>query len=137
MKLVLRRVEYGSNYTIGRLYINDSPTPECFTLEDIVRNNGVKVFGETAIPAGEYKVVVDFSEHFGKLLPHVLDVPMFAGIRIHSGNTDRDTEGCILVGQEWPGGDMIYKSRFAFDHLFPQIQEALKKEEVTLEIVNT
>ena len=136
--MVVRRVEYGDNYTVSRLYIDGSPTPECFVLEDRVREPGVKVPNETAIPSGKYKVVIDFSEHFQKQLPHILDVPMFEGIRIHPGNTDLDTEGCLLVGQEWPGGDMIYKSKLAFDALFTKIFNAIGAgQEVTVEIINT
>lgn len=136
MKVTLRRIEYGSNYTVGRLYIES--LFECFTLEDKVRDKGVKIFGETAIPAGIYKVTIDFSEHFGKDLPHILDVPMFEGIRIHSGNTDLDTEGCLLVGTGWGGGDNISNSRVAFSHLYDQLLSAIdKKEEITITIEDT
>jgi hypothetical protein len=136
--MVARRVEFGDKYTIGRLYIDGSSTPECYTLEDKVRPDGEKVFGETAIPAGRYRVVIDHSTHFNKDLPHVLDVPGFEGIRIHSGNTDLDTEGCLLVGRDWPGGDKIMNSHIAFESLYPKIQKALDSgEQVFLEIINT
>lgn len=134
MKLRLERFEFGPTYTIGELFVNDKD--ECYVLEDVVRPLGEKIPGQTAIPFGIYKVVVDYSEHFGKELPHILNVPMFEGVRIHSGNTSKDTEGCLLVGTSWDKGDIILGSRNAFNHLFPQLKEALdKKEEILLEIV--
>jgi hypothetical protein len=138
MKLVSRRFEYGDKYTVSRLYVDGNPRPECYILEDTVRPVGVKVQNETAIPAGTYKVVIDFSNHFQKLLPHLLDVPMFEGIRIHSGNTSLDTEGCLLVGKVWPGGDQILQSRQAFSDLFEQLEDAFHRgEEITIEIQDT
>src|SRR4051794_1532912 len=95
MDLKVIRKQFTDKSTIGDLFINDQF--ECFTLEDVVRP--VKIKGMTAIPAGIYEVVINFSERFRKLLPLLLNVPTFDGIRIHPGNTDKDTEGCILVGQ--------------------------------------
>jgi hypothetical protein len=136
MKLISRRKEYGQNYTISELSVND--VYECFVLEDTVRAPGIKIAGATAIPAGTYKVVIDMSTRFGRDMPHILDVPGFAGIRIHSGNDSADTEGCLLVGTTWAGSDFIGNSRVAFDHFFPQIQAALAAEEsVTIEIQDT
>lgn len=136
MKIVSRRFEYGENYTISRLYVND--VYECFVLEDKVRAPGVKVDGETAIPAGTYEVIIDWSEHFQSMKPHILNVPMFEGIRIHSGNNDKDTEGCLLLGNTWAGGDFVGDSRVAYDAFFPKLKEAIdKKEEVTIEIQDT
>lgn len=127
MNLILKRFEYASNYTIGRLYNGD--TYLCYVLEDRVREKEGqpvtlwKVRGETAIPRGTYKVIVDYSNHFGKELPHILDVPGFDGVRIHTGNSDKDTEGCLLVGTGWAGTDWISGSREAFDKVFPLIKE--------------
>jgi hypothetical protein len=136
MKLISRRKEYGDNYTISELSVNG--VYECFILEDTVRPKGVKIFGNTAVPAGTYNVVINFSNHFQKLLPELLNVPMFEGIRIHSGNTDVDTEGCLLVGTTWGGGDFIGNSVVAFNHLFPQLQAAIAAgESVTIEIQDT
>jgi hypothetical protein len=118
MKLVLKRFEYANTYTIGKLYIDD--IYQCYTLEDVVRK-GPKVDGKTAIPAGTYSVIVDHSNRFNRDLPHILDVPGFTGVRIHSGNTSADTEGCILVGTTWTGGDFISNSKLAFDALFKKI----------------
>ena len=69
----------------------------CWTLEDVVRP--VKIPGETAIPAGRYDVRLSLSQRFQKVLPEVLAVPGFAGIRIHAGNTQADTHGCVLGGR--------------------------------------
>lgn len=136
MEILVKRFKYGDNYTIGRLFIGS--VYNCFTLEDKVRFSEEKVMHETAIPAGTYKVIIDYSNHFKKELPLVLDVKGFEGIRIHSGNTDKDTSGCILVGQIWKGGDLIQNSRLAFDPIFAEMKEALAKgEKITLTVQDT
>jgi hypothetical protein len=138
MKISVRRFEYGTNFTVSKLYINDTTEFECYVLEDVVRAPGVKVKGETAIPAGTYTVTIDYSPHFGKNMPHILNVPMFEGIRIHSGNTDVDTEGCLLLGSTWGGGDYIGGSRDAFNKFFPKLSKAIAdKETVTITIIDT
>lgn len=120
MELRVQRDTYSKKSTIGRLFIDG--IFECFTLEDMVRAPGVKIPGETAIPAGRYQVVIDFSNRFKKFKPHLLNVPMFEGIRIHSGNTDADTEGCILVGTLIaPQGDEILNSQRAFADFMQKI----------------
>lgn len=111
----------------------------CDTLEDVVRPEGVKIPGQTAIPAGRYQVIIDQSIRFGRMMPHLLDVPMFSGVRIHSGNTEKDTEGCILVGiadklkGEIKGGT----SRQAYKIVLWKIQAALDRgEKVFITIEN-
>jgi hypothetical protein len=132
MKIKVTREVFTGKSTIGSLYVNG--IFECYTLEDVVRPNGTKVFGETAIPKGVYKVIVDMSNRFKRMLPHILGVPQFDGIRIHPGNTDKDTHGCILVGTTRQK-DFIGNSRLAFDALFAKIQSAIQKgEEITIEI---
>lgn len=121
MKLRLERFEFGDTFTIGKFYIDG--VFHCFSLEDKVRQ-GEKVNGQTAIPNGTYSVIIDVSTRFGKQLPHILDVPNFTGVRIHTGNTSKDTEGCILLGQNWTGGDFISNSKVAFDSFFKKLQEA-------------
>jgi hypothetical protein len=117
-ELLLKRRWYSDRSTIGAITFGEF---SCFTLEDRVREPGVKVQDETAIPAGRYRVVVDFSQRFQRRMPLLLDVPMFTGIRIHSGNTAEDTRGCILVG-EWRAPDWVGDSRRAFARLFPLIE---------------
>ena len=130
MNLRLVRKTFTEESTIGTLSVNGQT--QCFTLEDKVR--AIKVFGKTAIPAGIYEVTITFSDKFQKPLPLLLNVPNFAGVRIHSGNTAADTEGCILVGTT-QGKDMVGGSRAAFKALFPQIEAALKKEKIFIEVV--
>ncbi len=85
----------GDRNIIGDLFINGEFF--CYTLEDEKRADGLKVYGETAIPTGTYNVKVTRSNRFKRLMPLIIDVPMFSGIRIHGGNTSKDTLGCILV----------------------------------------
>ncbi len=129
MDLLLTRAPSNAECTLGELRVDGAF--ECFTLEDVVRP--VKIKGMTAIPAGHYEVVVSFSQRFGKPLPLLLDVPNFDAIRIHPGNTARDTEGCILVGTKIRG-DSVVNSRIAFDALFPKIVAAARREKIFIEI---
>jgi len=130
MNIRVLRKTFTDQSTVGELSVNGKF--ECFTLEDKVR--AVKIHGKTAIPAGIYEVTVTFSDKFKKPLPLLLNVPNFAGIRIHSGNTAADTEGCILVGTT-KAADSVGNSRVAFKALFEKIEAALKKEKVFIEVV--
>lgn len=133
MDLKIVRKEFTSKSTIGELYVDD--VFECYTLEDRYRPDGPKVPHETCIPCGTYEVTIDFSNRFKRLMPHVLDVPNFSGIRIHSGNTSADTEGCILLGKT-KATDRVDKSRLAFNNFFAKLDEAVDSNEpVALEIV--
>lgn len=122
MLLQVKRFKKGDKSTLGRLYINGEF--ECFTLEDVIRD-GAKVAGKTAIGDGAYDLVIDMSSRFKRNMPHVLNVPNFEGIRIHSGNTDADTEGCILLGLKVVNDDFIAESRVAFDRFFPKLQDGI------------
>ena len=97
MKLHLKRIAFKETYTIGKLSIDG--VPFCETIEDKVRPKGEKVFGETAIPAGTYSVIYNYSPRFKRKLPRLLQVPMFDGVLIHNGNTALNSHGCILVGK--------------------------------------
>ena len=119
MELTLTRTDFTNDSTIGELSVNGKF--ECFTLEDKVRP--VKIKGMTAIPAGAYEVVINFSERFQRPLPLLLNVPNFDGIRIHAGNTAKDTEGCILVGQV-KQKNFIGTSRLALEALFKKLKKA-------------
>ena len=103
--------------TIAELLVDDQY--ECFTLEDVPRE--VKIPGETAIPTGRYKVVITHSQRFDRDLPLLLDVPGFTGIRIHAGNTDADTRGCILVGKRTLE-NAIGESRAALEALMAKLR---------------
>ena len=84
--------------TLGTMTFDDGYV--CQTLEDPVRPAGEKVMGDTAIGSGRYRVTITRSQRFERLLPLLHDVPDFTGVRIHPGNTTRDTAGCILVGTQ-------------------------------------
>lgn len=107
MKLVLKRMDKNEKYTTGKLYVDGMYF--CDTLEDRVRDlsKEKKVPGETAIPAGKYRVMVTMSPRFGRMLPRLLNVPYFDGILIHRGNTTKDTSGCILVGENTQPGKVL------------------------------
>lgn len=124
MIIEIKRLYKTNTSTIGEMLVNG--VWECYTLEDVERD--VKIKGETAIPKGKYKVIINQSNRFKRLLPLLLNVPNFEGVRIHAGNTNHDTEGCILVGKT-RSKDFIGKSRKAFDSLFAKMQ---KEKEITI-----
>lgn len=134
MQLQLIRAKSSTESTIGQLYLDGRF--ECYTLEDVIRPDGVKVFGKTCIPAGKYKIQLTLSSRFNRVLPLLLNVPNFGGIRIHPGNWAKDTEGCILVG--WGvGTDEIYQSRDAFAALFAKLRAAeIRGEGIEITITN-
>ena len=126
MNIEVVRAMCGATCTIGKMYVDGVET--CYTLEDVVREE--KIYGETAIPAGRYRVLVTFSNRFQRDLPLLVDVPNFTGIRIHPLNTAADTHGCLLVGVGVsPHGDSIYGSRTAFNIVFTQIRDAIGRGE--------
>jgi len=118
MIITLRRIAMKDTYTIGKLYIDG--VYFCDTVEDKDRglNDSMeesvikerKVYGETAIPLGTYKVEITYSPKFKKNLPLLYNVKGFEGIRIHSGNTAKDSLGCIIVGKNKKVG-MVLDSR--------------------------
>lgn len=141
MKITLKRIAIRDTYTIGKLYIDG--VYFCDTLEDKVRDlnkNGVfdngekKIYGETAIPYGTYNVKWTYSNKFKKYMPLIENVPSFAGIRIHSGNTNADTQGCVLVGENKAVGKVL-NSKNTVNKLYPIIQKACKNGSVTIEII--
>jgi hypothetical protein len=129
MELQVKRLELSEESTIGELWVNG--VFECYTLEDKVRP--VKIAGKTAIPAGRYEVIINFSQRFQKPLPLLLNVPDYEGVRIHSGNTAANTEGCILVG-ETKTENFVGESRWAFNRLFEKLKAASETEKIFLEI---
>lgn len=142
MRLKLERKYFKDNYTIGNLYIDDQFF--CNTLEDKNRdlnkngrfdNGEMKVYGETCIPFGKYKVTINMSPKFGRELPRLIDVPSFEGVLIHRGNTAEDSAGCILVGENKVTGKVLNSTPYE-ERLVKVIKEAITHgEEVTIEIV--
>jgi hypothetical protein len=134
MELKLIRETFTEKSTIGSLYVNGIFF--CYTLEDKDRkleSGGVKEYAKTAIPRGKYKVVLSFSNRFKKYLPELVNVPQFAGIRIHAGNTADHSEGCILVGAT-KTVDFIGQSQVTFGKLMKAIQAVEKIEKINITI---
>ena len=131
MELKILRKEFTENSTIGDFLIDGEFY--FYVLEDMIREPGVKVPGKTAIPEGRYKVIIDQSTRFKRAMPHVLNVPGFEGIRIHAGNTDKDTEGCPLLGYT-KSKDFVGNSRLAFNRFFDILYEALIHDKVYLTV---
>lgn len=128
MELKVERKWPKDTYTVGRLYVDGKMF--CNTLEDRVRdlNTEEKVYGETAIPAGRYRVIFNWSPKFGRNLPRLLNVPHFEGILIHPGNTAADSAGCILVGKNSAVG-RLSESRDTSDRLNVLIEDAQRRGE--------
>jgi 4-hydroxy-3-methylbut-2-en-1-yl diphosphate synthase IspG/GcpE len=141
MEILLKRTTFTEESTIGELYVDGKF--ECYILED--KDRGLKssmslkeiqekkVYAKTAIPTGKYLVANTHSPRFEKYLPLLLNVPGYAGIRIHPGNYAKDTEGCLLPGVT-KGKDFVGSSRIAFNNLFKKIRAAEKKEKITITI---
>ena len=154
LTLVRNIPESTKDYTIGELYVQEEDKltqtyKVCDTLEDAFRllpktcpntpkgrncECKEKVYGKTCIPNGTYTVVLSYSNRFKRVLPELLDVPHFLGIRIHSGNSSKDTEGCIILGTK-SKGDWVTASRVAFNKVYKLLQKAVdNKEEITITI---
>jgi len=117
MELTLKRTELKEGFTLGELFIDNAFF--CYTVEDKVRKEKIKAI--TAIPYGYYKVIINISNRFKKRMPLLIDVPFFEGVRIHSGNTALDTEGCILVGMVRTENG-VAMSRIAFTKLMEKLK---------------
>lgn len=134
MKLEVEQYKRGIDFTLSKLFVNDKLF--CWILEDAIRDK--KEDGKTAIPRGKYEVIINESIRFKRLLPLLLDIPNYRGIRIHPGNTSEDTEGCLLPGLEVSmieGKQAVTHSREAFEMLFKKMQEAQNKgEDITIEL---
>lgn len=141
MNITLNRIAKKSKYTIGKLYIDGEYF--CDTIEDTDRGltqtmtdaqiKSKKVYGQTAIPTGTYRVIISYSDKFKRQMPLLLNVPGFLGIRIHSGNTEKDTEGCLIVGKNKVVGKVI-ESKDTYNKLFSILCEANKKEAIKITI---
>ena len=142
MELKLIRKYRKTDYTIGILYVNNKYF--CEILEDIDRGlkdsmsleeiKKIKIKDQTCIPYGKYQILMTYSPKYKKIMPLVNNVKGFEGIRIHSGNTNKDTSGCLLPGFNKIKGQVI-NSRETFNKLYSLIQTAINnKENVTIEI---
>jgi hypothetical protein len=142
MELLLERKYIKPEYCIGRLYINGEFF--CNTLEDTIRDinkNGTfdcgefKISGHTAIPYGTYEIQVTYSPKFKRELPLLLDVPSFTGIRIHRGNTNKDSSGCILVGENTKKGMVLNSTKYEEELTKLLKNTQSKKEKIIITII--
>lgn len=154
LTLVRNIPESTKDYTIGELYVQEEDKltqtyKVCDTLEDAFRllpkacpntpkgsscECKEKVYGKTCIPNGTYTVVLSYSNRFKRILPELLNVPHFLGIRMHAGNSSKDSSGCVLLGTK-SKGDWVTASRVAFNKVYKLLQEAVaRKEEITITI---
>ena len=153
MKINIDRLWPKETYTVGLLYVDGVRL--CETLEDKDRGlrkeddlstiRSVKVYGETAIPAGTYKVAMDvvspkysavkwYKDLCGGKMPRLLGVPGFEGILVHPGNTALDSYGCILVGRNTKVGQLT-ESKATFKKLYKKMKDAYDRgEAITIEI---
>jgi hypothetical protein len=139
MDLLLKRETFTEKSTISSLFING--VFECYILEDKDRGltfqmsleeiNKLKVYGETAIPYGSYPIVLTMSNRFKRILPLLVGVKGYEGIRIHTGNTAIDTHGCLLPARK-KGKDSVSESTLAFNQLFTKLQNAKDKIYITI-----
>lgn len=150
MELLLLRDTFTKKSTIGNLTDLDGrplsavTAKPIYVLEDTDRGlentmtlseiASKKVFGQTAIPTGRYEIIMSYSNRFKRYLPLLLDVPGFAGIRIHNGSFPEHTEGCLLPGLV-KGIDQVTQSRDFFNNkLLPWIEATLKKEKLFITV---
>ena len=138
MRIELVRIAFKDTYTIGKLYVDgkyfsdviedkDRGLDSSMTESEILKK---KVKGETAIPTGHYVINITYSPKYKRMMPLLLDVKGFSGIRIHSGNTAKDTEGCLIVGKNKKVG-MVLESRDTYKRLFKMMEG---QEEITIDI---
>lgn len=141
MELLLKRHSFKPTYTIGKLFLNSKYF--CDVIEDTVRDFNMdgdlddcgegKIYGKTAIPYGRYEVKLTMSNRFKKVLPILIGVKGFEGIRIHSGNTEQDSLGCLIVGENKEVGKVL-NSRVTMDKLMKEFEShKMEKHYITIE----
>lgn len=139
MKIKLVRIAFKDTYTIGKLYVDgvyfcdtiedkDRGLDDSMTVREILNK---KVKGETAIPTGHYNIEITYSPKYKRMMPLLIGVKGYSGIRIHSGNTAKDTEGCLLVGKNTQVG-MVLESRNTYQRLFAMMQG---QKNITIDII--
>lgn len=137
MDITIVKIKRGRNSTLSKLSVDGKHF--CYVLQDADRGLvssmpldeilAKKVKGSTAIPEGKYEVVDVMSPRFKRKLPRLVNVPGFAGILIHPGNTHKDTEGCLLPGESYQASAdewIVTSSRDAFNRLYAVIQERIQ-----------
>jgi hypothetical protein len=136
MELKVVRSIFNPSSTLGKMYVNDQFF--AFTLEDRVRDLGLgctgKIKNQTAISYDKYEVILSFSNRFQRYLPLILNVPCFEGIRIHGGNTDKDSEGCILIGAQSNMQDRISNCASKVQGLVALLKSVERREKIWIEI---
>ena len=138
MRIELIRIAFKDTYTIGKLYVDGTYFSDVLEDKDRGLDSSMseseilekKVKGETAIPTGHYVINITYSPKYKRMMPLLLDVKGFSGIRIHSGNTSKDTEGCLIVGKNKKVG-MVLESRYTYQRLFKMMQD---QKEITIDI---
>lgn len=142
MEIQLKRRFIGSEYTIGAMSINGVYL--CDTLEPVTRdvnkngrfdNGEKKIAPKTAIPYGRYEVRLTMSARFGRVLPLLINVPSFEGVRIHRGNSAKDTAGCILPGENKVKGRVINSTGYELKIVDLLRKAEQRKERTFIEIV--
>ena len=140
MRLTLIRIANRPTYCIGKLYIDgvyfcdtiedtDRGLKDEMSLEEILSK---KVKGETAIPSGIYQVTITYSPKYKKNMPLINNVKGYSGIRIHSGNTSKDTEGCLIVGKNKEVGKVL-DSRVTYNALYKRLVQT--KDRIIIDIM--
>lgn len=152
MKLKIWRKWPKKDYTIGVFYVSGKRL--CNSLEDTDRGllqsmatgkiNQLKTWGKTAIPKGTYKVILSVSPKFKDrawakkydgLIPEILNVKGFSGVRIHPGNRASDTDGCPLCGDNTKVGQLTNSTKRYYELMDALMPAWEKGEEITIEIV--
>ena len=138
MRIELIRIAFKDTYTIGKLYVDGTYFSDVLEDKDRGLDSSMseseiqekKVKGQTAIPTGHYVINITYSPKYKRMMPLLLDVKGYSGIRIHSGNTSKDTEGCLIVGKNKKVG-MVLESRGTYQRLFKMMEG---QEEITIDI---
>jgi hypothetical protein len=146
MDILVDRFLSDDDATVSRIFVDKKFV--CFGLEDEYRAD--KVAAETRIPAGTYPVGLrregGFHAKYGDKFPgmhrgmlHVQNVPKFEYILIHIGNTDEDTAGCLLVGEQAVTAKdelRVSLSASAYKTLYPKVVDAAQASDLFITYVD-
>lgn len=152
MKLKVDRAWPKPTYTIGRWFVNGLRLHESMEDKDRGLNSSMpisdilakKVYGQTAIPTGSYRVILSYSQKFanrawakkyGGLVPEIQNVPGYTGVRIHPMNTAEDSLGCIGIGENKEKGKIINSTKCYYELMDKYLMPAWsRKEEILITI---